>query len=479
MSRVLLLVPHQDDELLVGGPMLVNLCRGGHEVYVFLATNGDFFPFESAARARESIRALTLLGVDRSRILFGGYGDDWRGGSIYDAPYDEVKTSMAGFQQTHGPAPGIDEWRYLRTKEHAPYTKAAYREDLFTLMDSLRPEVLLLIGYDFHPDHRTLHLLSLEALALLMEKDPSYTPVLLEKYAYMGNLFGAEDFFRIPHLPSVRPKKVLDTAFFDWKERIRYRVPRDCDTFFLAFNRMFRAARCYRTQGMWMSADKIINTDVVYWQRNTANRVLGAEIRASSGQVRWLNDLKLFESDSVSERTCDLASLCFRPDPADEEKTVTVTLRAPSDLKLLLLYFNTPGGISVDLEATLFLEDGSEAVLREAHQSRGTYSVLRLELDGRACLGFRLRFENVRGELGLGEIEALDRVPEPPFRELLAEPRDTRYSVWKTRLLWPEKKLYRLLRKLRKRIRTPFDRKKERYRQARLEALAQGKDWEP
>ncbi len=148
-------------------------------------------------------------------------------------------------------------------------------------------------------------------------------------------------------------------------------------------------------------------------------------------------------------------------------------------MKLLLLYFNTPGGISADLEATLFLENGSEAVLRKAHQSRAAYSVLRLELDGRACLGFRLRFENVRGELGLGEIEALDRVPEPPFREFLAEPRDTRYSVWKTRLLWPEKKLYRLLRKLRKRIRTPFDRKKERYRQARLEALAQGKDWEP
>ncbi|MBO4913891.1 MAG: PIG-L family deacetylase, partial [Oscillospiraceae bacterium] len=60
MSRVLLMVPHEDDELLVGGPMLINLCRSGYEVFVYIATNGDYYPFESEVRARESHKALKI-----------------------------------------------------------------------------------------------------------------------------------------------------------------------------------------------------------------------------------------------------------------------------------------------------------------------------------------------------------------------------------------------------------------------------------
>ncbi|MCR4763456.1 MAG: PIG-L family deacetylase, partial [Lachnospiraceae bacterium] len=155
-GRVLLLVPHEDDELLIGGPMLVNLCRGGREVFVYIATNGDYYPFESAHRAHESLEALALMGVAPDHIIFGGYGDDWQGKALYDSAYQERKTSAAGFTQTHGPADGIEEWHFVRTREHAPYTKEAYLEDIRSLIDALRPEVLISVGFDTHPDHRAL-----------------------------------------------------------------------------------------------------------------------------------------------------------------------------------------------------------------------------------------------------------------------------------------------------------------------------------
>ena len=241
-----------------------------------------------------------------------------------------------------------------------------------------------------------------------------------------------------------------------------------------------KTARSLLRQEMDALIRGALETGVSYAaSRQNALEALGAEIRASSGDVRWLNDLKRFEPVSADPIHCDLTSLCFRPDYTDSEKTVTVLLRAPAELKLLLLYFNTPGGISTELEATLFLEDGSEAVVRKEHKSSDPYSVLRLDLDGRSCRGFRLRFEKVRGILGLGEIEALDREPEPPFAEFLAGPMDARYATWKTRLLWPEKKLYRLMQKLRRRIRTPSDRKKERFERARSEALAQESAGDP
>ncbi|MBR0140446.1 MAG: PIG-L family deacetylase [Firmicutes bacterium] len=462
-KRVLLLVPHEDDEMLVGGPMLVNLSRSGCEIFVFIATNGDYYPFESAARAEESLKALEMMGVPRDRVIFGGYGDSWRGKGIYDSGYDEEKVSEAGLRYTHGPSEEIDEWHYVRTGEHAPYTKRALLEDLYALIDGLRPDVILLVGFDSHPDHRALNCLSLEALAQLMKEDPSYAPDLLERPAYEGNLFGKPDHFSMPHPPSARPGGSAGTAFCSWERRLRYRVPDDCDTFLLTANLMFKTALCYRTQGMWTYADRFINSDVVFWQRNTKNRLLRASISASSGDAGRLNDLKLTEPVRADDGDCDLAGLCFRFDPEDAEKTVSAGFEGPCGLKRLLLYFNTPGGISADALAVLKLKDGSREVLKEHYESAEDFSVMTLEPDGRACLGFELVFENVRGDLGLGEIEALEDETRPPFEEFLAGPFKEERSPLKTALLIPEKLAFKVIRKIRRNIKTPYDRKKERY----------------
>ncbi len=473
-KRVLLLVPHEDDELLVGGPMLVNLCRGGYEVFVFIATNGDYYPFESAARAEESLKALELMGVPRERVIFGGYGDSWRGKGIYDSGYDEAKVSEAGFRYTHGPSEDIEEWRYIRTGEHAPYTKRAFLDDLYALIDGLRPGVLLLTGFDMHPDHRALDLLSLEALALLMKNDPSYRPALLEKFAYEGVLFGKPDYFSIPHPPSAPPVKKEGTGFCGWESRLRYRIPKDCCSFFLAGNLMFRAALRYRTQGIWQYADRFINSDAVYWQRNTENRLLKAGIASSSGKTELLNDLKLIEPLNTCDEDGGLDGLRFRFDPGDAEKTVKASFDKPCALRLLLLYFNTPGGISADVEAVLRLENGEEAAARKHYESGESFSVMRLDLDGRACEGFELAFENVKGDLGLGELEALEEEPRPPFEALLAPPREESPSAFKTALLIPEKLAFKVIRKIRRSIKTPYDRKKERFDAGRRAPAAGG-----
>ncbi len=472
MNRVLLMVPHEDDEALAGGPMLVNLCRHGYEVFVYIATNGDYYPFESAERAGESLKALKLMGVEPGNVFFGGYGDTWLGRGIYDSDYLEEKTSAAGYRETHGPAEGIDEWHFIREKKHAPYTKSAYLEDICELIDSLRPDVLISVGFDKHPDHRALYLLTLEALSILMVKDSSYSPAFLEKFAYDGNLWGVNDFFRFPHHISAPPED-LEAPYYDWDQRICYRVPKDCNTFFLTSNLMFKVLRSYRTQRMWTMADRVINSDIVYWQRYMDSRLKGADITASSGEVRWLCDNKFIEPVRADEEYCDLAKLCFRPEAEDPEKKVSVKLREPSDLRLILLYFNTPGGIETDVKLKLFCNDGSEQSVCRSYESRKDFSVLKIELEGRSCCGFDLSFEKVKGSLGLGEIEALEEVPGPPFEEFVTRPQEREKSIFFTGILQFEKLLFGAAKCI-SRIKTPYDRKKERYDRIHSRDYAEG-----
>ena len=79
-EKVLLAVPHQDDELFVGGGFFKTLAQSGdYEAYVVFMTNGDFFAHEAEARLRESLHVLTkLYGIEESHIFFLGYGDGWK-----------------------------------------------------------------------------------------------------------------------------------------------------------------------------------------------------------------------------------------------------------------------------------------------------------------------------------------------------------------------------------------------------------------
>ena len=84
--KVLFIVPHEDDEVFIGGPMILNLAHNpSYEIYVFISTNGDYYPFENSIRVKESVDGLLSMGVNKENIFFGGYGDSWKGKHIYNS----------------------------------------------------------------------------------------------------------------------------------------------------------------------------------------------------------------------------------------------------------------------------------------------------------------------------------------------------------------------------------------------------------
>ena len=158
-QKVLFIVPHEDDEVFVGGPMILNLTQDpSYEVFVFIATNGDYYPFENGIRIKESLAGLKLMGVAKDKIFFGGYGDSWKGTHIYNSSANEVKISHGGFEETYVNNDEYKDWHYIKYGKHAEYTRTNYLLDIQSLIETIRPDVIFAVDMDSHQDHRGLSL---------------------------------------------------------------------------------------------------------------------------------------------------------------------------------------------------------------------------------------------------------------------------------------------------------------------------------
>ena len=150
-NKVLFIVPHEDDELFVGGAMLANLAVDPkYEVYVLIATNGDYNPEDSKIRVKESIDALSVLGIEKNNIIFAGYGDEWQGQHIYHSKEDEAKISFGGFLETYLDNESLDEWHYKRYGTHSKYTRRNYVNDIADVISSISPDTIICVDMDSH-----------------------------------------------------------------------------------------------------------------------------------------------------------------------------------------------------------------------------------------------------------------------------------------------------------------------------------------
>ena len=420
MKRVLFIVPHEDDELFVGGPMILNLTQSrDYETMVFIATNGDYYPFEHEMRIQESLDALNVMGVPNDHIYFGGYGDGWGSRHLYNSEDIEECNSEAGKTHTYMDHPQVEEWSFQHTGRHSSYTRAHYRQDIRSLIETLRPDIIIGVDMDTHRDHRCLSLLTDEALCEVLLETPDYTPVFLKKYAYQGVMLGKNDFFQYPLLPAVNDGEETSNPYFKWSDRIRYRTPESCKTAFIETNPLYQISRLYKSQGMWIHAGGFINRDVVYWQRNTNNEALHAVIKVSSGNPVYLNDFKLVDSNDIIPVDIDYSVRCWRPVETDSKPSVRIAFDSPTDLSVINLYFNCIGDVHFNGSITYLSDAGTK--LNE--------TVLNINDSGLFTRTFHtslnfvkevfIVFEVMEGTIGLSEIECLKDIQEIPFKEFL------------------------------------------------------------
>ena len=325
-QKVLLIVPHQDDELFVGGGLLRSIAKGGaYEAYVVYTTNGDFFPDEARVRLGEAERVLTeFAGMEKSHIFFLGYGDGWKdGGHIYHQEGDEPLVSMAGKTETYAPG-GHSDYRYMRSGRHSAYRRADFKRDLKDVLAEVRADLLLVVDFDKHADHRAASLLVEECLGELFREDAFYRPLVLKRFAYDGVWKGRADFFELPRRATELAE--LSQTPYAAEEELRFAMPEDCASPYLLRNPFYRA-----------------------------------ELSASSGNSEFLRDFKLFDCGDVTEKKLALKECGWKPAEEDLEKKVWIRFETPQTVGRIAAYALGNGGAD-RLEAVFSFDTGAEPV---------------------------------------------------------------------------------------------------------------------
>ena len=102
-KKVMVIIPHQDDELNLMGGVLDELVRYGSDVYPVYTTNGDYKGW-AEERIQEALNVLASIGVPADNVIFLGYGDGWSDGCphIYNAEPGVIVESHTGRVETYG-----------------------------------------------------------------------------------------------------------------------------------------------------------------------------------------------------------------------------------------------------------------------------------------------------------------------------------------------------------------------------------------
>lgn len=175
-DRVMVLAPHCDDETLACGGLIAKAVQAGAQVRVVLLTNGDGFRYAAerlfeeievppgdylkmaAERQRESVDAVSALGLAARNVTFLGYPDGgtaqmwlryWYPGNPYTSPHT---------RDSRNPYPNS-------LRPGVPYCGRSVIEDLKTVIAGFKPTVVFCPHpNDNHLDHWALYCCTLAAL---------------------------------------------------------------------------------------------------------------------------------------------------------------------------------------------------------------------------------------------------------------------------------------------------------------------------
>lgn len=348
MSKILIVIPHEDDELAVAGQLIISLkVYQVNKIYVIYTTNGDSYSLDGQIRIMEAIKALKILGVDEDNIIFLGYGNEWKEKHLYNCSGEQTICSKAGKEETYG-IEGHEEYIYYKKGKHNKYTRNNFKNDLIMAITDIMPDLLISVDYDSHPDHRATSLFVEECIGEILNKKPEYYPTVWKKFAYLGAWNGPKDYYyhKIT-LNSKEDKDTTDNPAISWKSRIRLEVPAECKTLKLRKNILYQAALCHRSQNAWLNVQRLCNEDVVYWERKTYNFIRKAQIEVSSGRKECLNDFIITYTADVTKKEMIMDEMHIWH-PNDSKKKAFFRFEKPIKATEIVLYESSVVGDNIN-----------------------------------------------------------------------------------------------------------------------------------
>lgn len=402
-KNVMVIVPHQDDDINLVGGLIEQYLDGGSEMTVVFTTNSDrFSDFE--VRSAEAIHALTALGIKQENIYFLGFGDQWMPqeyqgkelGHIYNSIDPGVLwTSRHGATETYGS--NVSDC-YL----DLPYTRSNFLFSLQSIILEIMPDTIFAIDYDSHTDHRASSLFFEEAMGHILTLYPDYHPTVYKGFAYGTAWTAVSDYYdSINLLSTVLPTEEIWTyaSFgYNWEDRERFPMSRTNLNWVLMNNSIYHSFSHYRSQFAFEHATQVLNGDKVFWERRTDSLLCGAQIFVGEGKTSLLNDFKLKDFDAIAPFRSD----SYRYLPLQNE---TVFIRTPQEITInsICLYDNLDPHANI-LAGYIEFSDGSKIEFSELEKNG---SPTTLTFPEKTISWMEIVVTDVEGETaGLVEIEA-------------------------------------------------------------------------
>lgn len=406
-KKVMVIVPHEDDDLLISGQVLPSMYKNGADVRVVFATNGDK-RVSAYTRQSEACNALEKLGIPREKVIFLGYPD---GTQLYVGK--KAFSFSSGWDHTYA-GKGFKDYHFDRFGTHAKYTAENMVDDIESVVLEYRPDYILAIDFDTHTDHRGVSISFEKAMERILKKESGYTPKVLKCFGYSLAWKSKPDFYALNIKSTVMqdreknndPSYETDVPQYRWNNRVR--LPIDKKSFSHSILRCseYKALSEHLSQYAYCYSEPIINGDSVYWNRRTDSLTYNADISVSSGDASLLNDFRLI---GVGNRTAGpnvkLENCVSRFDKNDAQKTVTVKFDSPKTVSCVSLYDNF-GLNSNILGGVITFSDGSKV---EVPALNADGSETRVVFEPKHNItSFTFKVTEYEGVAGLDEIEAFE-----------------------------------------------------------------------
>ena len=342
-DTVMVIVPHEDDEINVAGATIYGAIKEGLHVFLVYVTNGDF-QYKADIRYKEVTRMASIMNLPMENIHFLGFPDN--SGKELLATRDRVFINHAGFSETHG-SYGIIDYPTQYMGGPLSYTYNNLVLAIKDIIGRFKPSTIIAIDEDVHVDHQLTSIAVEESICKVVKENSNYTPKVLKSFAYDTDFESINDYYAM-HLQSTVQNRAWIVADFLstnnpmllWEDRIRIPVPPDCRSLSLVGNPMFRALGAHMSQSSYKHGPKLINGDQIFWQRRTDNLVLHATVTATSGNISKINDFLRYDSYDVTKKIANPEDYTWIPDDTDQESTVTIRFDEPTEIKYINWFEN-------------------------------------------------------------------------------------------------------------------------------------------
>lgn len=406
-KKVMVIVPHEDDDLLISGQVLPPMYKNGADVRVVFATNGDK-RVSAYTRQSEACNALEKLGIPREKVIFLGYPD---GTQLYVGK--KAFSFSSGWDHTYA-GKGFKDYHFDRFGTHAKYTAENMVDDIESVVLEYRPDYILAIDFDTHTDHRGVSISFEKAMERILKKESGYTPKVLKCFGYSLAWKSKPDFYALNIKSTVMqdreknndPSYETDVPQYRWNNRIRLPIDKKSLSHSILRCSEYKALSEHLSQYAYCYSERIINGGSVYWNRRTDSLTYNADISVSSGDASLLNDFRLI---GVGNRTAGLhvklENCVSRFDKNDAQKTVTVKFDSPKTVSCVSLYDNF-GLNSNILGGVITFSDGSKV---EVPALNADGSETRVVFEPKHNItSFTFKVTEYEGVAGLDEIEAFE-----------------------------------------------------------------------